>query len=225
MSASRLHTVCFKTWRTPSAHHDLTLLHLPWTQLRLFSISPSVSGPECPHFPELTDLEVSVTSDMQFPNSAAVLLPRLSQLRLVAYRLSDIGSFLDALHTPALRDLELYVIGHDQWNLDSGGATRPNCIDSACPTYTSSGVCALFRTAPNLKSLTLSPPGIRLVAADFDTLRVEGLLPADALRCCNWARTGCFGSRFNPLCHHPPGSACFLVCRQQRCARPGRDAK
>jgi hypothetical protein len=120
---------------------------------------------------------------MQFPNSAAVLLPRLSQLLLVAYRLmwgessSDIGSFLDALHTPALRDLELYFIGHDQWNLDSGSATRPNCIDSACPTYTSSDVCALFRTTPNLKSLTLSPPDIRLVAADFDALRVEGFCP------------------------------------------------
>ncbi|KAJ7821202.1 hypothetical protein B0H14DRAFT_3471717 [Mycena olivaceomarginata] len=67
VSAPRLHTIRFQTWRTPSAQHNLTLLLLPWRQLRSFSISAPVSGREClgilRQCPELTSLEASVISD------------------------------------------------------------------------------------------------------------------------------------------------------------------
>jgi hypothetical protein len=191
VAAPRLHTVRFQTWRIPSAHYDLTLLHLPWSQLRSFSISSSVSGHEClgilSYCPELTNLEVWVTSNMKFPSSAVILL-KLSRLRLVSTiddwgpSRTDIGRFLDVLRLPALHDLELCFIGRDPWNPLVSRFWEHHSAQlrafSLSNLYFRADLHLFFRTMPDLTSLTLSPREIRLAAPDFDALRVERLLPA-----------------------------------------------
>ncbi|KAF7353507.1 F-box domain-containing protein [Mycena sanguinolenta] len=67
----RLRTVTFRTWRSPSTHHNLSLLFLPWSQLESVSISAPVSGQKCldvlRNCPKLTTLELYVMSDVPTP--------------------------------------------------------------------------------------------------------------------------------------------------------------
>ncbi|KAF7353512.1 F-box domain-containing protein [Mycena sanguinolenta] len=188
----RLRTVTFRTWRTPSTHHILTLLLLPWSQLESVSISAPVSGHECldvlQNCPELTTLELYVVSDVPDPESRRpVTLSKLSRLRLVAeilwdHNTSDIESFLGVLHLPILIDLDLYFIGRDPWNplvsfFWQRHAARLRTLELS-NLYFRADLRLLFLTMPNLVSLKLSPREIRLTAPDFDVLRVEHLLPA-----------------------------------------------
>ncbi|KAJ7871895.1 hypothetical protein B0H14DRAFT_2723371 [Mycena olivaceomarginata] len=158
VAAPRLHTVRFKTWNSSSAHHDLTLLHLPWSQLRSF---PS---------------RLWVTSATEFPSSAVILL-KLSRLRLVSTiddwgpSRTDTGRFLDVLRLPALHDLELCF--------------NPPSVHSAYPTCTfRADLHLFFRTMPDLTSLTLSPREIRLAAPDFDALLgyAPGIVALESIR-------------------------------------------
>ncbi|KAJ7369068.1 hypothetical protein DFH08DRAFT_833085 [Mycena albidolilacea] len=194
VSAPRLHTIRFQTSRTPSAQHNLTLLFLPWRQLRSFSISAPVSEREClgilRQCPELTSLEASVISDGMASHGSqapAIILPSLSRLKLTANvtlgrSTSNIESFLDTLHLPALRELDLYFIGNDRWSpLVSrfwDGHAAQLCTLRLSKLKSRSDLYSFFRTMPNLASLEISSPQLRLTAPDFEALRVERLLPA-----------------------------------------------
>ncbi|KAJ6449190.1 hypothetical protein C8R45DRAFT_147023 [Mycena sanguinolenta] len=118
----RLRTVSFRTFRTPSIYHTLTLLFLPWSQLESLSISTPVSGQEyldiLANCSELTILDVHVISYVPNPEfRPPVVLSKLGRLRLVAdFWNSDIEPFLGVLHLPNLIDFNLDFIGRGLWN-------------------------------------------------------------------------------------------------------------
>ncbi|KAF7353513.1 F-box domain-containing protein [Mycena sanguinolenta] len=188
----RLRTVTFRTWHSPSTHHNLTLLFLPWSQLESMSISAPVSGQECldvlQNCTELTTLELYVVSDVPDPEFRPPLtLSKLSQLRVATAitvwdNTSDIESFLGVLHLPMLVDLGLYFNGRDLFNPLVSPFWKRHAAQlrtlELFNLHFRADMRLLFLTVPNLTSLKLCPREIRLSASDFDALRLEHLLPS-----------------------------------------------
>ncbi|KAJ6578130.1 hypothetical protein B0H19DRAFT_576156 [Mycena capillaripes] len=185
----RLNCVRLRLGSARSSQHDLTLLFLPWAQLKDLSITAPISGRAfleiLPNCPELAILQLHVLLDITAGGLPIITLSKLSQLSLTANTppggSSDVDSFLDALDLPSLHDLDLYFVGCDAWNpLRSAfwerHATALQGLQVSNLDF-HDNPRRLFRTIPNLRSLELSPRDIRLVASNLVALRVERLLP------------------------------------------------
>ncbi|KAJ7511597.1 hypothetical protein B0H11DRAFT_2268667 [Mycena galericulata] len=169
----------------------LKLLFLPWSRITSLCLTPT-SGQECLAFlsdcPELVTLELDtcIFADIVIDGSqtSKITVPKLSQLRLSVVLTeggSRIESFLRVLYLPSLRDLDLSVTRSDPWNPLSSEFWRIYAAQLNRLTLSSLSLSLpddlhlLFRTMPNLVSLSFAPRG--LTALDFDVLRSENLLP------------------------------------------------
>ncbi|KAJ7246773.1 hypothetical protein B0H12DRAFT_1324997 [Mycena haematopus] len=192
----RLHTVLINIWGDAIAigHRDPTLLSLPLSQLRSFSLSALVSGPACldilTNSPELTTLSVHVLSDnIDDHFRPPVTHSKLSWLGLTVQSgfdtTSNIESLLGVLHLPMLIDLNLWFNGPDLWNPlisrfweGHGAQLRTLKIGNLYLPAADFDLRFFFLTVPNLTSLELSPREFGLTKPVFEALRVEQLLPA-----------------------------------------------
>ncbi|KAJ7089058.1 hypothetical protein C8R44DRAFT_686627 [Mycena epipterygia] len=184
-----LNCVHLRSVRTPSPPHDLTLLFLPWAQLKDLCIAAPISGRAfleiLPNCPELEIFQLHVLLDITARGLPIITLSKLSELSLTADTppggSGDVDSFLGALYLPSLDDLELCCVGCDAWNplLSAFWERHATALQGLHVSNLDfhDNPRRLFRTIPNIRSLILSPRDIRLVASNLVVLRVERLLP------------------------------------------------